>query len=89
MIGFVANHRDAYGVEPICRGLEIAPSTCYSHADREADPESRPDRWWRDRALEVEVRQVWDENKQVYGAKKVWKQLLQEAGRWRVARWNG
>ncbi len=76
MTGFVAEHRHAHGVEPICRVLEIAPSTYYSHAVREADPEVRPDRWWRDRALEVEVRRVWDENKQVYGAKKVWKQLL-------------
>jgi len=32
----------------------------------------------------VEVRRVWDENKQVYGAKKVWKQLLREG--WQVAR---
>ena len=84
MTGFVADHRDAYGVEPICRVLQIAPSTYYSHATREADPEARPDRWWRDRALEVEVRRVWDANKQVYGAKKVWKQLLREG--WQVAR---
>jgi putative transposase len=84
MTGFVADHRDAYGVEPICRVLQIAPSTYYSHAAREADPEQRPDRWWRDRALEVEVRRVWDENKQVYGAHKVWKELLREG--WQVAR---
>lgn len=38
MAGFVAGHRDAYGVEPICRVLEIAPST---------EPEARPDRSWR------------------------------------------
>ena len=84
MTGFVAAHRDVYGVEPICRVLEIAPSTYYSHAAREGDPEARPNRWWRDRALEVEVRRVWEENKQVYGAKKVWKQLLREG--WQVAR---
>jgi transposase InsO family protein len=84
MTGFVAEQRHAYGVEPICRVLQIAPSTYYSHAARDADPEARPDRWWRDRALEAEVRRVWDENKQVYGAKKVWKQLLREG--WQVAR---
>ncbi len=84
MTGFVAGQRHAYGVEPICRVLGIAPSTYYSHAAREADPEARPNRWWRDRALEEEVRPVWDENKQVYGAKKVWKQLLREG--WPVAR---
>src|SRR5690606_27974258 len=80
----VAEHRDSHGVEPICRVLEIAPSTYYSHAAREADPGARPDRWWRDRALEVEVRRVWDENRQVYGVRKVWKQLLRDG--WQVAR---
>lgn len=58
--------------------LEIAPPTYYSHAAREADPEAHPNRRWRDRALEVEVHRVWDENKQVFGAKKVWQQLLRE-----------
>jgi len=51
---------------------------------READLEARPDRWWRDRALEVEVHRVWGENKQAYGARKVWRQLLREG--WEVAR---
>ncbi|KAF1044028.1 MAG: Insertion element IS6110 uncharacterized 12.0 kDa protein [Xylophilus sp.] len=84
MTGFVAEHRNAYGVEPICRVLEIAPSTYYSQAVRQADPEARPDRWRRDQVLEVEVRRVWDENRQVYGVRKVWKQLLREG--WQVAR---
>ena len=84
MTGFVAEHRNAYGVEPICRVLEIAPSTYYSHAVRQSDPEAGPDRWWRDQVLEVEIRRVWDENRQVYGARKVWKQLLREG--WQVAR---
>jgi putative transposase len=84
MTEFVAAHRDAYGVEPICRVLQVAPSTYYRHAARQADPDVRPDRWWRDRALEVEVRRVWDENRQVYGVRKVWKQLLREG--WQVAR---
>ena len=59
-------------------------STYYSHAAHQADPEARPDRWWRDRALEGEIRRVWDDNKQVYGVRKVWKQLLREG--WQVAR---
>ena len=84
MTRFVGEHCHAYGVEPICRVLQIAPSTYYHHAARETDPEARPNRWWRDRALEEEVRRVWEENKQVYGAKKVWKQLLREG--WQVAR---
>ena len=84
MTGFVADHRHAYGVEPICRVLEIAPSTYYSQVAREADPDARPDRWWQDRALEAQIQRVWDENRQVYGVRKVWRQLLREG--WQVAR---
>ena len=84
MTRFVTEHRHAYGVEPICRVLQIAPSTYYNHAVREADPERNPNRWWRDQGLEVEVRRVWDENRQVYGVRKVWRQLLREG--WQVAR---
>lgn len=84
MTAFITEHRHAYGVEPICRVLPIAPSSYYTHAARQADPERQPDRWRRDRALETEVRRVWDENKQVYGVRKVWKQLCREG--YRVAR---
>lgn len=84
MTQFVAEHRDAYGVEPICRVLEIAPSTFYAHTARRADPELRSNRWWRDETLCGEIRRVWEENRQVYGVRKVWKQLLREG--WKVAR---
>ena len=84
MTAFIDEHRDAHGVEPICRVLPIAPSTWYTHAARQADPELQPDRWWRDEALCVEIRRVWDENKQVYGVRKVWRQLCREG--YRVAR---
>jgi len=84
MTAFIDEHRGVYGVEPICRVLPIAPSTYYTHAARQVDPELQPDRWWRDEALCVEIRRVWDENKQVYGVRKVWKQLRREG--YRVAR---
>jgi hypothetical protein len=38
MVSFVGAHREAYGVEPICRVLPIAPSTYYEHRARHADP---------------------------------------------------
>ena len=38
MIAFIDEHREAYGVEPICRVLPIAPSTYYAHAARRANP---------------------------------------------------
>ncbi|GIW56845.1 MAG: transposase [Lysobacteraceae bacterium] len=84
MTAFIDEHRDVYGVEPICRVLPIAPSTYSTQAARRADPELRPNRAWRDDALCQEIRRVWDENKQVYGVRKVWKQLRREG--YRVAR---
>lgn len=84
MTAFIDEHRDVYGVEPICKVLPIAPSTYYTHAARKADPERRPARAWRDDALCAQVRRVFDENRQVYGVRKVWKQLGREG--FRVAR---
>ncbi|KLD73400.1 transposase [Xanthomonas hyacinthi DSM 19077] len=84
MTGFVGEHRDVYGVEPICKVLQIAPSTYYRHAAQEADVDLRPTRWWKDRALRSQIRRVWEENRQVYGVRKVWRQLQREG--YRVAR---
>ena len=84
MTAFIDEHRDVYGVEPICKVLPIAPSTYYTQAARRVDPELRPNRAWRDDVLCQEIRRVWDENKQVYGVRKVWKQLRREG--FRIAR---
>jgi transposase InsO family protein len=78
MVAFIDAHRERYGVESICRQLPIAPSTYYEHKAREADPERLPRRTQRDTALKPEIRRVWDENFQVYGAEKVWRQLNRE-----------
>ena len=75
MIAYIDDHRDRCGVEPICAVLPIAPSTYYEHKAREADPQRLPRRLQRDRALSDEVRRIWEENYQVYGARKVWRQL--------------
>ena len=66
------------GVEPICKQLPIAPSTYYEHKAREVDPGRLPTRTKRDQALCVEIRRVWEENFQVYSARKVWRQLQRE-----------
>lgn len=84
MLSFIDEHRKVHGVEPICKVLPIAPSTYYLHAARRADPAKRPARARRDAELRPQVRRVWDENHQVYGAKKLWKQLGRE--QWQVAR---
>lgn len=78
MIRFVDAYRDDHGVEPICRVLEIAPSTYHAHARRRSQPETAPPRVQRDVELMQEIRRVYAENFQVYGVRKVWRQLRRE-----------
>lgn len=78
MVAFIDAHRDAYGVEPICAMLPIAPSTYYEQKARQADPTRLPARAQRDARLRPEIQRVWQANRRVYGAKKVWKQLHRE-----------
>ncbi len=78
MVSFIDDHRADYGVEPICANLPIAPSTYYESKVRESNPERRSDRAKRDQELCVDIQRVWEENFQVYGARKVWRQLNRE-----------
>ena len=78
MIAFIDDHREAHGVEPICKVLPIAPSTYHAHVARRVDPAKRSARAKRDAALKPEVRRVFDDNFQVYGVRKVWRQLRRE-----------
>jgi transposase InsO family protein len=75
---FVDMHRDAHGVEPICKVLQIAPSGYWRHAARQREPALRSARARRDEALIVDIERVWRANLQVYGADKVWRQLHRE-----------
>ena len=87
MVAFIDEYRSSYGVEPICAVLPIAPSTYYRCKDLERRPEKRSRRVKRYEALEHEVRRVFEENRSVYGPRKVWKQLNRESipvGRWSV-----
>jgi transposase InsO family protein len=78
MVAFIDDHREAYGVEPICGVLPIAPSTYYAHNAREADPALRSARAQRDEVLRGEIQRVWEANFRVYGVRKVWRQLNRE-----------
>ena len=78
MISFVDAYRDQHGVEPICRVLAIAPSTYHVRVARRFKPETAPARIERDVMLSVAIRRVFDDNFQVYGVRKVWRQLLRE-----------
>jgi putative transposase len=78
MIAFIDDHREAYGVEPICKVLPIAPSTYHEHAAKRRDPARQSERAKRDEMLKGEVQRVFEENFRVYGARKVWRQLGRE-----------
>jgi putative transposase len=78
MVRYIDDYRDRFGVEPICKVLPIAPSTYYEQKAREREPERRPTRAKRDETLTIEIQRVFEENFRVYGARKVWKQLLRE-----------
>ena len=78
MIAFIDDHRDKHGVEPICDMLPIAPATYYEHLAKRAAPARQSDRAKRDEALRPEIQRVFDANWQVYGVRKVWRQLRRE-----------
>jgi transposase InsO family protein len=78
MVAFINDHWDQLGVEPMCSVLPIAPSTYFRHQTAQADPTRRSARARRDDDLRVEIRRVWDANRQVYGPRKVWRQLRRE-----------
>src|SRR5437879_11914600 len=89
MVAFIDDHRTAYGVEPICRVLPIAPSTYFRHKAEQRDPAQRSVRAQRYAVLKAIIRRIWTEHHQVYGPRKVWKQMGREglhAARCRVRR---
>ncbi len=78
MIALIDDHRGAYGVEPICRVLPIAPSTYHAHAAQRADPSLGSARSQQDAMLRAEVRRIHAENFGVYDVQKVRRQLGRE-----------
>jgi hypothetical protein len=84
MVRYIDDYRHRFGVEPICKVLPIAPSMYYEHKAREADPDRRPARAQRDAWLMPEIRRVWKENFEVYGARKVWLQMNRERMVWSI-----
>ncbi len=78
MNAFIDEHRARLGVEPICSALQVAPSAYRRHAARVREPALLSARAQRDARLLPEVQRVFDANLRVYGADKVWRQLLRE-----------
>jgi putative transposase len=89
MVAFIGDHREQFGVEPICAVLPIAPSTFFRHKREQRDPARRSARARHDDVLRAIIRRIWTENHQVYGPRKVWKQMGRDhlrAARCRVRR---
>ncbi len=84
MIAFIDDHRQVYGVEPICKVLPIAPSTYHAHVAKRIDPAKLSARARQDIVLKPEIARVFAENFEVYGVRKVWRQMMRE--RFDVAR---
>ena len=78
MIAFVGDHRDVYGVEPICKVLPIAPSTYHERQAQRRDPARLSARARRDLDLKPQIARVFAENFAVYGVRKVWRQMRRE-----------
>jgi len=84
MTRYIDDHRERFGVEPICSTLQVAPSTFYAAKARPVSARARSDA-----ALKPELLRIHQDNYAVYGVRKVWRQLLREGitvGRDRVAR---
>jgi transposase InsO family protein len=78
MVAFVDDHRERFGVEPICAVLPIAPSTYFRHKAEQRDPTRRSTRAQRDAVLRAIIRRIHTEHHSVYGPRKVWKQMGRE-----------
>ncbi len=78
MTMFIDEHRDVFGVGPICKVLPIAPSTYYEHKTVEHDPDLASDGAKRDKKHSREIKRVFDASGRRYGARKVWHALRRE-----------
>jgi putative transposase len=86
IVGFVDGHRDEFGIEPICRALQIAPSTYYAARRRQIAPSVRA---IRDAVMMPVLMVLWVANRKVYGAHKLWiaaRKAGHDIGRDQVAR---
>jgi putative transposase len=73
MTAFIDEHRDEFGVEPICTTLQFAPSTYYAAKARKPSARAQSDE-----TLRRAIRRIWEDNYRVYGARKIWRQLHRE-----------
>lgn len=78
MIAFIKDNREAFGVEPICRVLPIAPSSFHAHRAVARDPTRASARAKSDAVHREDIARIWNDNRDLYGARKVWHALRRE-----------
>jgi putative transposase len=86
IVAFIEANRDEFGVEFICRQLQVAPSSYYAARRRWSAPSARA---VRDAVLMPVVLALWVANRKVYGADKLWRAARRaghDIGRDQVAR---
>jgi len=86
IVGFIDENRHELGVEPVCRVLQVAPSTYYAAKRRQRQPSART---LRDAVMMQVLMALWVANRKVYGADKLWKAARRaghDLGRDQVAR---
>ena len=71
MVRFIDQHRDTYGVEPICAVLPIAPSTYFLRTAQQQDATKRSARTQRDGDLRAAIQRIWDDNEQAFSARQM------------------
>ena len=84
MIAYIDAHRDEFGVEPICRVLQVAPSTYYAAKTRPPSPRAQ-----RDEQLKDQIVAVFEANYRCYGVRKVWGSCAATTSWWPAARCRG
>jgi len=75
MIDFIDDQHEAHGIQPICKVLPIAPSTCHNHLAKRSNPSKLSARGRRDMVLKPEIARVFAGNFAVCGVRKVWRQM--------------
>ena len=78
MMDFIEESREAFGVEPLCKALQFAPSTYYDRRAIVRDPERASRRAKSDAAMSSRIDGAWEDNRKLYGARKIWHVLRRD-----------
>jgi putative transposase len=76
---FIESYRGRFGVEPICRALDVSASAYYERATGR-----RSQRQVEDERLLGRIREIHRANYFAYGSRRMWKALLRDG--WQVGR---